>query len=200
MKTTRQRLVEYLKAHRAATAAELSRALQVTIADARHHLKILSAEGAVQIVGELSGRGRGRPAHLYGPVKGEQGYGLQKLTDALLDEMLAETTPDHQSVFLQRIASRLTGDSQSGGTLTQRLLLAVRRLNELGYQARWEAHAGAPKITFENCPFSVLLDNHPEVCSMDGFLLEKLLGAPVRQTTRLEREARGGKVCRFEVG
>lgn len=200
MKSTRQRLLDYLKTHRTATAEELGHALQVTAADARHHLGVLSAEGAVQAVGERPGRGRGRPAQLYGLAKGRQGDSLDRLTHALLAEMLAETSSEMQNACLRRIADRLAGDTQSSSALTPRLLLAMRKLNELGYAARWEAHASAPQIILGNCPYATILNTHPELCQMDGFLLEKLIGAPLLQTVRLEREARGGRWCRFEVG
>src|SRR3989337_2857266 len=65
MKPTRQRILDYLASHTSATAAELSRALQVTPSDVRYHLGILVHEGTIVPTGERRSQGRGRPAQRY---------------------------------------------------------------------------------------------------------------------------------------
>jgi len=67
------------------------------------------------------------------------------------------------------------------------------------YQARWEAHKQAPHIIFENCPYIAILENHPELCSIDAELLSELLGEEVDQLSKLEKDARGLAHCRFRI-
>ena len=59
MTTARQKVLAYLKKNRLASAQEIARALHVTPANARHHLRILAADGRVTVV-SAGGEGRGR--------------------------------------------------------------------------------------------------------------------------------------------
>jgi predicted ArsR family transcriptional regulator len=81
--------------------------------------------------------------------------------------------------------------------MTQRLAKAVLRLNELGYQARWEAHSEAPHVILGHCPYALILPEHPELCQMDAHLLESLLGQPARQTKKLAVDSNGKHYCQF---
>lgn len=204
MKTTRQRILEYLRAHPDSTSAELSRALQVGAADIRYHIAELVKEGPVRTAGFRAQQGRGRPAALYQLSGQEHHDSLAHLTRALLDLAFIPGDPARQENFLRQVAERLAGKPQLGvvssSGLTNRLISAVQRLNELGYQARWEAHAGSPRVILTRCPYAELLDEHPELCRIDAYLLEKMLATPICQTAKLRREAGGGVVCIFEVG
>jgi predicted ArsR family transcriptional regulator len=204
MKSTRQRLLDLLEKQQTATASELSRALQVTEADVRHHLAALRRAGTVASLEEdgQAGRpaGRGRPARRYRLAERALEDNYEALAGALLDEVLAREAAEARTTFLKRIAARLAGGAQPEGSLAKRLVQAAQRLNELHYQARWEARPGAPQVTLGRCPYAALLPEHPELCQMDAALLEALLGAPVIQTEKLARDARGATYCRFAVG
>ena len=65
MKTVRERILEYIRSHRAVTVAELSQAFQMTPANARHHLATLLEQGLLQVVADRPASGKGRPAHIY---------------------------------------------------------------------------------------------------------------------------------------
>jgi predicted ArsR family transcriptional regulator len=67
------------------------------------------------------------------------------------------------------------------------------------YQARWEAHADAPRLTLGHCPYAAILPEHPELCALDAALLETLLGAPATQVAKLARDGRGGMYCLFVI-
>lgn len=199
MKTTRQRLLDYLEIHKVATAAELSRSLQVTPADIRHHLALLRKEGLVETAGERPPQGRGRPAGLFRLSRQLLGENLSLLAGALLAETLEGKPEAERRDLLKRIAARLAGERHTAGHLSQRLFLATRRLIELQYKARWEAHSAAPQVIFGHCPYAAILREHPELCQMDADLLETLLDAPAVQTAKLERDARGATYCKFQV-
>jgi predicted ArsR family transcriptional regulator len=62
VKTSRQKILDYFRMHPIASAGELSRAMLMTPANARHHLNILVEQGALVQVGERApAKGRGRP-------------------------------------------------------------------------------------------------------------------------------------------
>lgn len=215
MKSTRQRLLDYLEVKGVATAAELSRALQVTQANIRHHLGILSAENLVQPVGAMKQRSRGRPAQLYCLAIQADADNLDRLAGALLEELMEGLPQEGQRILLRSVARRLSGIMKAGASqatsdgyaqdklplphLSQRLYQAVQRLNELNYLARWEARAAAPHLVLGRCPYAAIIHQHPQLCQMDAYLLEELLGVPARQTAKLAKSARGTLFCSFAV-
>ena len=83
--------------------------------------------------------------------------------------------------------------------LTQRLYEAVSQLNALGYAARWEARVDAPRIILGYCPYASILEDHPQLCLVDEYLLETLLQAPVKQVAKLAHDTRGAPYCMFIV-
>ena len=211
MKTSRQRLLEYVQAHRVVTVEDLSRALRMTRANARHHLAILREQGVVDLVGLRPSQGKGRPAKLYSLSEQTQKHNLDNLVSALLHELISSKPVDTQHSAFRNLAQCMLADglpessSQDGSsrlnpTLTQRLYTAVRQLNEYNYQARWEAHAMAPRLIFGHCPYAAILPQHPEMCRFDGVLLEEMLGKAVTQTAKLEPDPRGVVHCVFRVG
>lgn len=195
----RQRILGYLQSHPGTTAVELSRALQVTPANIRHHLAILVGDGRAVLLGTRQPNGRGRPVQVYGPGELNTHDPISGLADALLaqQQMLP---PQAQVAALKQLAVRLAAIPPEGLAEpgARRLAQVVERLNALHYQARWEAHAQGPHVILERCPYAVILDRHPELCRMDAELLSALLGAPVQQTARLEPNARGIPFCRFQ--
>jgi len=122
------------------------------------------------------------------------------LVEALLQEIAIEKSTTKRLKTLQSIAEKLTGTSHSHGNLTQRLYRAIKRLSELNYNARWEAHPETPKIILGNCPYSSIIHNHPEICLIDKYLIEGLLTTTVAQETKLSRDDRGYSSCLFNIG
>jgi predicted ArsR family transcriptional regulator len=199
METTRQRILEQLSSKHSLSASELSRVLGTTAANMRHHLGILLREGAIEIVEQRPGAGRGRPTRLYALTRQAQAHNLDRLADALLQELLEGLQPEERLAALRRIARRLGGQPGGVGTLTQRLNACVSLLNKLNYQARWEARSSGPRLVFAHCPYALILPGHPELCQLDNNLLEGLLDAPISQTARLAASRQGSKVCIFNV-
>lgn len=211
MKTSRQRLLEYIQIHRVVTVEDLSRALRMTRANARHHLGILREQGVVELVGQRPSKGKGRPAQLYSLAEQTQSHNLDRLASALLQELLASQPVDKQASTFRSLAQHMLAkqpsernyqdvQASSNMNLTQRLYTAVGQLNEFKYQARWEAHASAPQMIFGHCPYAAILPQHPEMCRFDGILLEEMLGCIVTQTAKLESDPRGTVHCIFQVG
>jgi predicted ArsR family transcriptional regulator len=174
----------------------------MTSANVRHHLSILLDEGAIQVAGKRQAHGPGRPSFLYMLTDQVRQHNLGVLASALLREQLESTDGEAQSRALKSIARRLGGGKAgpTNASLTQRLQRAVERLNQQHYDARWEAHAEAPQIILGHCPFAEILPDHPELCRIDSYQLEGLLGAPVRHKAKLARDSRGRTYCLFAVG
>ena len=71
----------------------------------------------------------------------------------------------------------------------------IEKLNEMHYQARWEAGAQGPRVIFGRCPFAKIIENHPELCKMDAAMLEMSLARPIVRFSKNEVSARG--LCPF---
>ena len=188
--TTRQKILDYLKRNRTVSSREIARALQMTPANARHHLGILAADGRVEVVNQRQ-VGRGRPEKVYHLAGTLMGDNLSALADALLTEAGGK-------VDMEALGKRIAGENDtSGQPLMRRLASTIQRLNMMHYQSRWEAGAEGPRIILGHCPYAAVIEKHPELCQMDAALLGDLLGGQVRQTAKLEIGAGDLPYCAF---
>jgi predicted ArsR family transcriptional regulator len=207
MKTSRQRVLEYVQAHYPLTAADLSQALRMTEANARHHLAILQERSLVQPAGQRLPEGKGRPSRLFMPSEVILGDNLDQLAVALLEMVMNQGDPPNLDDALRALAARIarpgqgsmTIEEKSSRSLTRRLTQAVQQLNQLHYQARWEAWRGAPRLILGHCPYAAIVQQRPELCRMDSYLLEALSQAPARQTSKLSPDSKGALHCIFLV-
>jgi len=181
VKSTRQRLLEMLSNQDQVSAAEISRALAVTQADVRYHLTMMEQEGLILTVKPKHSGRRGRPARRFSLASKTMQDNYEILTSALLSSMRKNITEEERNRILHEIARQLPGEFKPDGPLGRRLMQAVDRLNLLNYQARWEAHADAPRVIFDRCPFASLRPEYPELCLVDAYLLSTLLDEPVVQ-------------------
>lgn len=181
MASTRQRIIETLHMQRLATAREIGRLLQITPADARYHLVTLLQEGVIVPAGSSPAQGRGRPAQRYSLRSLARPERYDLLAPALLAEALKTLPTSEQESLLRHAMRGLAGEQKPSGSLTKRLVSAIQRLNELGYAARWEARLAAPHLILERRPFEALITGLPATFELDVYLLEALLGAPVRR-------------------
>jgi predicted ArsR family transcriptional regulator len=210
MKSTRQLILEFLDTRASATALELSQVLMVSPADVRHHLGALRREGFIEpavagiplpappVTG--SKRSVGRPPQRYRLSSRAKPDRLDRLAEALLEELFGEVPAEEKKTLLDRVAARLAGNSKQSSSLAGRLVGAVHRLNELHYEASWEARPGDPQVRLGRCPYAAILPRYPELCQLDALLLERMAGAPVLQTAKQEPDGRGGRACLFFVG
>jgi predicted ArsR family transcriptional regulator len=198
--TTRFRILEYLRKNQSASGHELSRALGMTGANIRHHLTVLESNGLIESISHRQG-GRGRPVKIYGLSRRVVGDGLEDLARTMLDVFVRSPTGEAPEASLRLIALHLAGESSPvpEHLLTRRLNQTVDRLNELHYQARWEAGVDGPHIILGKCPFSAIITDYPELCQVDAFLLEQRSGQPAEQTAKLQPSARGYPFCTFKI-
>ena len=194
MQLTRKQIIDYLNSHHSTTAIELSRALNVTPANIRHHLSELIRQDVVEEVGNLPPQGRGRPIKLYCLSKGALHHNLDFLASVLLGTGFRENT-----LFHKKVAEQMISDIEHPGHLIQRLNQAMDWLNEHNYQARWEASPRGPRVILGYCPYVAILDTNPEICQIDTELVSQLVGSEMEQRSRLERSPQGIRQCIFDV-
>ncbi len=198
--TTRSRILDYLRKYQAASVGDLSRALAKTGANIRHHLAVLESDDLIEIISQRR-EDRGRPGSIYGLSRRVLGNGLDELAKSLLTLWSRNATESELEAHLRSVAAQLGGDNPPGRDIfpTQRLSRLVDRLNEMHYQARWEAGVRGPNIILGYCPYAAIIANHPELCRVDAYLLEQWTGSAVEQTGRLQTGAKGFPICAFQV-
>jgi len=189
MTTARQKVLAHLKKIRAASAREIARALKMSAPNVRHHLSVLCSDGRVEFTAVNNREGRGRPEKMYSLSQAALGDNLSALTNALLTEA-------GSGVNVEALASHILKSSQFANLpVAKRLVLLVEKLDEMHYQARWEAGAEGPRVILGRCPYAKVIDGHPELCKMDASLLENVLGRPVSRS--LKNEVVGHGHCPF---
>jgi len=192
MTTVRQKVLVYLNKTRSASAREIARALQLSEATVRHHLRVLSSDGRLEMISVRGRGGSGRPEKVYGLPRSALGDNLAALSEALLAEA-------GETVQMQALAQRLTGESNFAvQPLARRLNLTVEKLNQMNYHARWEAGSEGPRIIFTHCPYGAIIEKHPELCRMDRAMLGEWMGQPAKQIFQIGKA--GSSVCVFVVG
>jgi len=197
MPSTRQQIIDLIQQKQTATASELSRALRITTANARHHLSVLSAQGVILITGYRAAGERGRPSALYGLTQMVAQHNLSELASSLWNEFVTDLPPAQQANALQRIALHLAANPNIDQSPTRRIYQAIERLNRMHYQARWEARADAPRLTLGHCPYAPILEQHPALCTLDCYLISALTGTQASLIERLALTPQGTQECHF---
>jgi predicted ArsR family transcriptional regulator len=192
MTTARQKVLAYFAKSRTASTREISRALKMTAATVRHHLRVLASDGRLEMTSVRGRDGRGRPEKVYSLPRSALGDNLAALSDALLAEAGSR-------IQMEALAKRLAGEANfESQPLAKRLNLTVEKVNQMNYHARWEAGLEGPRLIFSHCPYAAILEKHPELCRMDQAMLSETMGQPARQIFRIGKE--GSTVCVFVVG
>ena len=193
MVTARQKILTYFSKTRMASAREISRALKMSAATVRHHLRVLLSDGRLESTSSQPREGRGRPDKVYSLPRAAWGDNLSALSDAVLLEAGA-------AVRMDALAKRLAGESDfTGQVMARRLNSVVEKLNQMKYHARWEAGAEGPRLIFGHCPYTAIIAKHPELCEMDLSLLTHVFAKPVARETKAELERVGDCPYRFLI-
>jgi predicted ArsR family transcriptional regulator len=189
MTTARQKVLNYLAKNRTASAREIARSLKMSAAAVRHHLRVLVSDGRLEVESVRSRAVKGRPENVYSLPRAALGDNLSALSEALLAEA-------GSSVGADALAKRLAGEANFGSQpVAKRLNLAVEKLDQMNYHARWEAGAEGPRVHFGHCPYAAIIAGHPELCEMDTKLVSLLVSRPVLRESKPETQA--GGICPF---
>ena len=193
MVTARQKILTYFSKTRMASARAISRALKMSAATVRHHLRVLLSDGRLEMASSQPREGRGRPEKVYSLPRAALGDNLSALSDALLMEA-------GSSIRMEALAKRLAGEADfTSQVMAKRLNSVVEKLNEMKYHARWEAGSEGPRVIFGHCPYAAIIKNHPELCEMDLSLLTRSFAKPVMRETKAEMERVGDCPYRFLI-
>ncbi len=202
--TARQRVLEYIRKQRIASAEQIGHGLNMSAATVRHHLSILLADGRVIMTGGRHKESRGRPVKLYGLSEKSIGDNFPLLAAAVLEELLKTHSSAKRSETIDAVARKLAlrfeGDDLSDLPAAKRLAIVVEKLNEMHYQARWEAGAQGPRFLFAHCPYAAIIERHPELCRMDETLLAVGAGAGTHQLAKIGASPPGSPYCVFQIG
>ncbi|MBM4422833.1 MAG: ArsR family transcriptional regulator [Chloroflexi bacterium] len=200
MSATREEILGYIRRKGTASVSELAETTGVTPVSIRHHLSALQADGLISSAESHSGVGR--PKLLYSltqaalerfPTK------YLRLTDRLLDEMKSAMPAEMIDRMFAAIAQDIATDHASkfeGKPLDDKLGLLVEVLGEEGFMAAWNKVGDAYHLTEYSCPYFVIGQRHPEVCTIDQTLISKVLDRPVEKTTCL---LNGDQRCVFII-
>lgn len=192
MITARQKVLGYLTKNRTASAREISRSLKMSAATVRHHLRVMVADGRLELSFVRGRDRRGRPEKVYSLPGSALGNNLSVLSDAVLAEA-------GSAVRMDAVAKRLAGEANfSDQPMAKRLSLTVDKLSSMNYHARWEAGPQGPRLIFGHCPYAAILEKHPELCQMDEALLKELMGDSATQLFRIGKD--GSSMCVFALG
>ena len=185
MAIARQKILDHIKKVRTASAREIARALKMSAPNVRHHLSVLRKDGRVEVTSTKSRGQKGRPEKTYSLGNKLIGDNLEVLADALLMEKVDTTKVGKQIAKFQNL--KPTKKQPPALALSQ----FVEKINEMHYQAHWEAGAEGPRVVFGRCPYSKLIANHPELCDMDTALLEESLSQAVIRVEKNEKSKIG---------
>lgn len=194
MTTSRQKILTHLKRTRSASAREIARALKLSAPNVRHHLSVLCSDGRVEMTSIHNREGRGRPEKVYSLSEAALGDNLSALAQAVL-------TVAGSSLSMEAVARLILDESQFAGlSMNRRLALIVEKLNEMHYQARWEAGPSGPRVLFGRCPYARVIEGHPEICTMDTALLKNSLARDILPLKKNEMPAKGMCPFIFQIG
>jgi predicted ArsR family transcriptional regulator len=198
MTNARIKILNYILEQQTTTVDELSKVFRVTPANIRHHLSVLSEQGAVKIIGQKANIGKGRPTQIYSSAQQVDQNNIDQLAGTLFSMLLRFSQPDETARFLQEIAKQMVSryplDKYNP---TRRLYSSIRVLNHMKYQAHWEAHVDDPHIMLGHCPYQAILGQHPQICQLDTFILQELLDTPVHQAEKRNLNTKGLPECVF---
>ncbi len=197
--TTRGRIVQHLKRHHAATAAQLSLEHRVTANAVRQHLARLQREGLVH---ERSERiGRTKPTLVYSLTpEGERLFPQRypPLVNAILDEVRRETGAVGLSRLFRNIGRRSAqrhGSRFAGLDTAGRVAELANFLTERGVDAEYGPSADGYVLREHNCPFKDAVTAYPQLCGMVHSLMEEVLPGKARQVASI---ALGDDRCEFQ--
>ena len=198
--TTRGRIVEELRRRKTASAQDLAQHFDLSPNAIRQQLVVLERDGLV--VEKSVRRGRTKPTYEFSLTSdGEKLFPQQydKMLGAVLREVKEQFGDDGVSKVFDGIAKRTVAKAKArvNAPDTQgRVAQLAEVLREGGVVAEYSLIDGGYALYEHNCPYSEVVKDHPEVCSVIHHVLDETVGGQHVQT---ESIANGGKQCRIEV-
>jgi predicted ArsR family transcriptional regulator len=202
MPSTRQRILLFLDLYQPASISDIGAALGLTSPDILYHIQALLKSGQIELFQsgiKLPAR-PGRPVKKYRLKRVEIPNNYAHLASSLLGVFLSQfNSEEEKKSGLKMLAQKLFIVDPSPKPLKTRVNQLVNLLSAHNYAARWEAHHLGPQIIFANCPYQALLPFCPELCALDGYILENHLNAPATLLQYILDDGKSPRVCRFMI-
>ena len=198
--STRGRIVEELRRRKSASAIDLAGLFNLSPNAIRQQLVVLERDGLV--VEKSVRRGRTKPTYEFSLTsEAEKLFPQQydKMLGAVLREVKEQFGDAGVAKVFEGIARRTVAKTKSRVTAedTQgKVAQLAEVLREGGVVAEYSLIDGGFALHEHNCPYSEVVKDHPEVCSVIHQVLDETVGGQHVQTESL---ATGGTQCRFEV-
>ena len=198
---TRVGIVRLLKQNGELTVQAIAEARGITPVAVRKHLGALKAERMVEA--RRVKLPRGRPTFSYQVTVAADALlprGYDRLAIDLLEDLAAlDGEASLRRLFLAR-NERLSRDYESrlaDKDLPDRFRELARLRDEEGYMAVFEIRDGSFVLREHHCPIYEVAQRHPEACSCEQELFQKVLDKRVRRETRL---VDGESCCEYRIG
>ncbi len=197
--STRGRIISLLR-RGSHTVNDLAAALGLTDNAVRTHLDRLERDGLVRPSGTRPGTRRPTITYgltpeaerlfpkMYGPV-------LRQILDVLAERLPPKRLDEVARTAGRRLATALRSAVRAD-KLEDRITEAIAVLGERGGGCESERADGNWVIRCFDCPLTLAVVGHPELCRLMETVLAYLLGAPVRQRC----ETATTPQCHFEIG
>jgi len=167
------------------TVSDLARDTGLTVNAVRFHLESLERDGLVEAAGTRRPPGAGKPAVLYAATTRADlvlSNAYAPMLSACVDEVRSALPPKDVARFFRRVGERLgEGQPEPHGPLSKRVAAASNLLNALGGFTTVTRTGGTYRIQGRGCPVGAAVAHEPCVCSAVESLVEKVVGAPVKQ-------------------
>lgn len=198
--STRGKIVAQLRERGTASAAELAALVGLSPNAVRQQLVVLERDG---LVAEQAVR--------RGPTKPTLEFSLTPKADSLFpqqyDKMLSAVlrevkehygAPAVQAIF-EQIARRAVDKTKTKVTATDaegKVAQLTQVLRDRGVVAEYSLVDGGFLLQEHTCPYSGVVQEHPEVCSVIHQVIDETIGGEHEQ---IESLATGGKSCTFQL-
>jgi len=208
MESTREQVLHVLQARAGATVAALAQELGVGQASVRRHLDHLRVDGLVDV--RLERHGVGRPAFVFYPTERAEertpaGYPrlLSRLYGELrgLDEGKLQGRDGGQVLraMFEGVAEQVAREHESevaAESLEGRVAQTSQALKREGIVDSWTKTGDGYQLSNSACPYRQAAQHSHGPCELDRKAIELLIGAPVRQVSRI---ADGQPACEYIV-
>lgn len=198
--TTRGKIVEELRRRKSASAVDLAGVFGLSPNAVRQQLVVLERDGFV--VERPVRRGKTKPTlefSLTGEAEKLFPQHYDKMLGAVLREVKSQFGPAGVSAVFDGIAKRTSERVRARVTAQapeERVAQLAQVLGEGGVLTDYTLIEGGFELREHNCPYSEVVKDHPEVCSVIHHVLDETMGGTHVQTESL---ATGGGACTFQI-
>jgi len=184
MKSTRDRILQFLLSHPRSSINELAKAVGINAISVRHHLTSLQADGLVMDEEERHGVGRPRLVYFL-TDDGMERFPTRylRLSGNILSQMKESLSTETVKKIFREMAYNKTSEykeKMQGMSLEKKLEFFKNFAIQEGFSIDWEKKDGKYYVYQSNCPYYHIGQDHPEVCLFDQTLMSELFSCPVK--------------------